>query len=111
MNTTNNTESTVPTPPLPKTPVFQALSIDGRGGVTIAFLAAVVIVLCAMVFCSPEDLWNAGWHVGYYGSILLWLAVFVFALSLFSAVCPIVVGYSVKELVARAPSLLALPSA
>ena len=86
MNTTNNTESTVPTPPLPKTPVFPPLSIDGRGGATIAFLAAVVIVLCAMVFCSPEDLWNAGWHVGYYGSILLWLAVFVFALSLFSAV-------------------------
>jgi len=108
MNTTNNTESTIPTPPLSKTPVFPPLSIDGRGGATIATLTTVVIVLCAIVFCSPEDLWNAGWHVGYYGSILLWLAVFVFALSLFSAACPIVVGYSVKELVARAPSLLTI---
>ena len=92
MNTTNNTESTVSTPPLSKTPFFQALSIDGRGGATIAFLSAVVVVLCAMVFCSPEDLWNAGWHVGYYGSILLWCLALTVPVVAFIATSPLTVG-------------------
>jgi len=108
MNTTNNTESTVSTPPLSKTPVFPPLSIDGRGGATIAFLAAVVIVLCAMVFCSPEDLWNAGWHVGYYGSILLWCAAVTVPVVAFIATSPLTIG---RAAVTVRDMLPALPSA
>ena len=105
MNTTNNTESTVPTPPLSKTPVFPPLSIDGRGGATIATLTAVVIVLCAMVFCSPEDLWNAGWHVGYYGSILLWCLVLTVPVVAFIATSPLTIGRAAVKVRDMLPAL------
>lgn len=101
MNTTNNTESTVSTPPLSKNDLLHLLSIAGGGG-------AIIVILCGIVYLSEEDQFNAGWTIGFYGGILLWCGVATYAFAVACAVSPIVVGYSVKELVARAPGLLTL---
>jgi hypothetical protein len=98
MNQDNTAATPLQAPPLSKTDILRLLSILGGGGV-------VIIILCGIVYLSEEDQYNAGWIVGYYGSIALWLGLIYTTLIFYCLISPVSARRAFVAIKSAFPSL------